>query len=168
MPATAVFTPASAVGQHATAVARVEGGVGLDHFVDYAALSGWQRPTEGRNDASGNTPGKTEGVAHRDHKLSDLQLASVAACHWAGYFTPGTQHSEIGEGISADHVGYGFGAICKRSEHRTGSLDHMGASQHEAVIGQHAGAASTFTKPRPHSEACHTRQHPLNHCGHRG
>ena len=64
--------PASAVGEHAAAVAWVQGGVGLDHLIDDAALPRRQRSTQGRDDARGNTPGQTQRVADRNHKLTDF------------------------------------------------------------------------------------------------
>ena len=88
---------------------------------------------------------------------------SWPTCSWlvAERHGPGTSpraRSTARSKASADYIDGGLGAIDERSGYRAGTLDHMGAGQHEAIVGQHTRAAPLAASG---PEARHARQDPL-------
>ncbi len=66
--------PPGAVGQRPTRVARMEGGVGLDHLLDdplVAAVAGDERAAEAADDAGADRPLVAERAPDGDHELAD-------------------------------------------------------------------------------------------------
>ena len=166
MPATAVFTPTirpGTVGQHAAAVARVEGGVGLDHFVHHPAASCRQGPPEGRDDAGRHAAGQSERVAQGDHELADPKPAGVAQPNRRGNRALRSQHGQVGEGISAHHVDIGLRPVREGCVGFLDALDDVGAGQQMAVLGQHTRTAGPLATPMPYAEAGHAGQHGFGH-----
>ncbi len=66
--------------QRAAGVAGVDGGVGLNGFVDGGAV-GFLHRADGTDDAAGQRSSEAEGIADGVDFLADLQMSGVAEGH---------------------------------------------------------------------------------------
>jgi len=69
---------AARIDQRAAGVAAVDGGVGLNGFIDEGGLAGLHGATDGANDASGQRALETEWIADGENFLAYLESSGIA------------------------------------------------------------------------------------------
>src|SRR5882762_6666362 len=69
---------AARIDERATGIAAVDGGVGLNGFVDEGGLAGLHGAANGADYAGGERALEAEGIADGENLLADLQTGGIA------------------------------------------------------------------------------------------
>ena len=92
------------VEERASGIAGVNGGIGLDGFVDDQAV-GFLHLADGTDDAAGQGSGEAEGIAYGVDFLAHLQIGGVAEDHGLKIGSFDLHDSEIVRLVGADDGG---------------------------------------------------------------
>jgi hypothetical protein len=112
------------VEQRASGVAGVDGGVGLDGFVDDQAV-GLLHLADGTDDAAGEGSGEAEGIADGVDLLADLQIGGVAERHRLQIGSFDLDDGQIVRLVGADDGGLVFLAVVQRDFDLAGVSDDV-------------------------------------------
>ena len=133
---------AGAVGDGASAVAGIYGGVSLDGGHEEGGLAVVARDgdgaVEGADDATRHCAGKTQGGAHDDHRLSHVRTGRVEG---DGGQTAGLidlDDRQVGLRVSAGEGGRSGGAVAKEDLEST-AVDRR---RNDVVVGQDIAIAA--------------------------
>ena len=123
------------VQQRPAGIAAVDGGVGLDGFVQQTALLVFERTLQRADDAGGQGALEAEGVADGQHFLADLQAAGIP--QWergqASRARINSQHRQVGQRVEPHNFCFKAAAVGQCH------LDLAGV-RHHVVVGDDVAA----------------------------
>ena len=133
------------VHQRAAGVAGIDGGVGLDGFVDGGAVRLVHR-TDRTDDAARHGAGKSEGIADGVNLLSHLQVARVAEHSGREVGRFDLDDGKIVRRVGADDRGAEFLAVVQRDFHLAGVGDHVIVGEDVAFLVDNEARALAFLR----------------------
>ena len=147
--------------QRAAGIAGIDGGVGLDEFVEFGNT--FRAAAHGGDDAVGDGLPDAERIADRQHQIADLRLVAVLQFQHRQFLAPGidAQHGNIGMLVMQDHLGGKFTAVAERDANFLGVVDHMVVGDDQPVAAHDHARAERVFHPRRHLAARHAAAEEL-------
>ena len=134
------------IEQRAAAVARVEGGVGLDHVVDQVPGDAAQGAAQRADDAGGDGGIETEGAADGHDQLADPQAGRFAELGVGEPGVFGLDDGDVGPGVGPDDVAIDFAAVVQANTQPARAADDVVIGEEKSVgSDQKAGARSAIS-----------------------
>ena len=136
------YQTAFEVEQGATAVAGVDGGVGLDQVGEHAALAA-DGAAQGRDHARGDGVVEAEGVADGDDGLAGHEVGGIAQGHGGQVMGAlDLQHGQVEVRFRALDHGGELAAVLQVDHDLVATGDDVGVGQHQAALAVHDDAGA--------------------------
>ena len=136
------YQTAFEVEQGATAVAGVDGGVGLDQVGEHAALAA-DGAAQGRDHARGDGVVEAEGVADGDDGLAGHEVGGIAQGHGGQVMGAlDLQHGQVEVRLRALDHGGELAAVLQMDHDLVATGDDVGVGQHQAAFAVHDDAGA--------------------------
>ena len=123
--------PALRVEQRASAIARVERSVGLDHVIDQVPRDAAQGAAERTDDAGRHRRIKSERTADRDDELADPQAGRFAELGVRQPRGLGLNDGDVGPGVGPDDPAADFSPVIEPNPHPARAAARRGDSSEE-------------------------------------